>query len=345
MEDRTKRYLQVIREVHKSHTTYDMHIHPLEVFFNPLDYEEDQELKGLFSLGKMKYSRPTFGSVSDSWAREEAGPSHELSPRVLRFFLRRRYYHTGPFVFRSILDIAEIDKGLLLPVAPENGSLEIQMKVLFRMYSSDKRFRLAGSVPNTVGNDEVKSFLKTQKDTYAIVAVKVHPNLTGINLKETRGKDRIECIIEACSLLNMPLILHSGRSNHLSGSASRFAEIENIKNIDLRARVPVVIAHGGAYGMSSSEVMDVVIPQLRGLLAANDNLYVDISGLNYELISCLLESIEIERILFGSDALYENVFTMEMRLLAALESAHFKMEESFMKITSENIKKTIFRWE
>lgn len=191
----------------------------------------------------------------------------------------------------------------------------------------------------------MRNFLKNQKDKYAIVAVKVHPNITEIDLRETAGKDRVECIIEACSWLDMPVIIHGGRSSHLSSSAAKFAEMGNIKDINLNARVPVVIAHAGAYGMSSKEVVDEVIPELRELLATNDNLYVDISGLNYESISLLLGSIDVERILLGSDALYENVLTVEMRLLAALESAHLKTEESFVKITSENIEKTLFQRE
>lgn len=344
-EERVEKYVEVVREVHKSCTTYDVHIHPFEVFFNPLEYKEDPDLKGLFSLGNAKYSRPTLQSLKNSLAKGEEDSFNTPDSRSLRFFLRRSYFHTGPFVFRSLFDIAEIDKGLLLLVARGNGALEEQMDLVFRMYSDDKRFCLAGSIPNSIRNEGIRSFLKTQIDKYAIVAVKAHPNLSGIDLNESAGKERIEYIIDACSILDLPLIIHVGRSNHLTGNASRFAEIANFKAVNLKTSIPIVMAHGGAYGIPSSEIREVVIPVLRELLDTNENLCIDISGLHFESIRQLLVSIDIERILFGSDALYYDPFATEMRLLAALESAHLKIEESYTKIISENIERRSFQWE
>ena len=342
-EERIEKYVEVTREIHNSCTTYDVHIHPFEIFFNPQGYKQDPDLKGLFSLGNIKYSKPTLKSLKNSLSKQERNLPNMHGSRFLQFFLRRTYFHTGPFVFRALFDLARIDKGLLLPVARGSSSLE-QMDLVFQMYSDDKRFCLAGSVPNSIRNKDIKSFLKTLIDKYTIVAVKAHPNLTGIDLKELAGKERIEWILDACSSLNLPLIMHAGRSNHLPGEAGRFAEIENFKNINLRASIPIIIAHGGAYGMSSNEIREKVIPVLRKLLETNENLCIDISGLQYEAICQLVGNIEIERILFGSDGLYHNPFVMEMRLLAALDDANLNIEESYTKIVSKNIERRSFRW-
>jgi predicted TIM-barrel fold metal-dependent hydrolase len=345
MGKRVEKYLEVMRGVHSSCTTYDMHVHPFEVFFTPLDYKGDPDLKGLFSLGNAKYFTPTLEGLKDSledW--DEDVPDNTPDQRSLRFFLRRKYAHTGPYVFRSLFDIAEIDKGLLLPVASGNGALEEQMDLVFRMFSTDERFYLAGSVPDSIKNQEILRFLKTQMDKYSIVALKVHPNLSAIDLKEPAGKERIECILDACSNLNLPLIIHVGRSNHLTGSSCRFAEIENFRAMNLKTSVPIVMAHGGAYGIPPSEIHQIVIPVLRELLETNENLCVDISGLHFGSMCQLLASIEIERILFGSDALYHDPFTTQMRLLAALESTHLNIEECYRKIISKNIENRLFQW-
>jgi predicted TIM-barrel fold metal-dependent hydrolase len=344
IEKRVEKYVEVIREVHKSCTTYDMHVHPFEVFFNPLEYKEDPDLKGLFSLGNVRYSKPTLEGLKNSLANGEEDSSNTPDPRSLRFFLRKRYSHTGPYVFRSLFDIAEIDRGLLLPVAGGNATLGEQMDLASRMFSSDKRFYLAGSVPNSIKNQEILGFLKTQIDKYSIVALKAHPNLSGIDLKESAGKERIECILNACSDLNLPLIIHVGRSNYLAGSAGRFAEIANFRTMNLKASIPIVMAHGGAYGIPSSEIREIVIPALTELTETNENLCIDISGLHSGSMRQLLASINIDRILFGSDALYYDPFATEMRLLAALESVHLKMEESYTKIISENIESRLFQW-
>ena len=341
-EEQMEKYLAVIKEVHQSCTTYDIHIHPFEVFFNPLDYKEDPHRKGLFSLGNIKYSKPTLQSLKSALSKEE--PSSLPDTRSLKFFLRRSYLHTGPFVFRSLLGIAKIDKGLLLPVGRGNADFEKQMTLMFRMYSGDKRFCIAGSIPDFIKNEEIQGFLKTQIDQYAIVAVKIHPNLSGIDLNEATGQGRLESIIGACSNLALPLIIHAGRSNHLTGSASRFAEIANFKLLNLKTSAPIVIAHGGAYGIPADEIHEVVIPVLRELLDTNENLCIDISGLSFETIRQLLINIDIDKILFGSDALYYNPFAMEIRLLDALESVHLKIEESYMRIISQNIEQRAFHW-
>jgi predicted TIM-barrel fold metal-dependent hydrolase len=345
MGKRVEKYLEVMRGVHSSCTTYDMHVHPFEVFFTPLDYKDDPDLQGLSSLGNAKYFTPTLEGSKDSLEHwDEDSPGNIPDQRSLRFFLRRKYAHTGPHVFRSLFDVAEIDKGLLLPVASRNGALGEQMDLAFRMFSTDERFYLAGSVPNSIKNQEILRFLKTQIDKYSIVALKVHPNLSAIDLKESAGKERIECILDACSNLNLPLIIHVGRSNYLTGCASRFAEIENFRAMNLKTSIPIVMAHGGAYGIPTSEIRQSVIPVLRELLETNENLCIDISGLHFGPMCQLLASIEIERVLFGSDALYYNPFATEMRLLAALESAHLKIEESYRKIISQNIESRLFQW-
>ena len=343
MERKIEKYLQIIRKVHKCNRIYDMHVHPLDVFFNVAEYKEDQHVKGLFSQGERHYSKPTLKILKELFMRGDMHSSHNLNSRLIQCFLRKIYLHTGPYVFRSIFDISEIDKGLLLPVASENVPIDEQMELVFRMYSGDKRFYLAGSVPNTISNENVERFLEKQRDRYSIVAVKIHPNITGINLGDPEGKERIECVIRACSRLILPVVIHSGKTHDVSGKSFNFAEIKYFKDINLSSAAPVILAHGGAYGVPSSEIRDGIIPVLKELLNMNQNLCIDISGLTCDAIYILLSNIEIGKILFGSDALYENPFVMEMRLVSALDSTNLNIEQSLVKIMSENIE-DIFGW-
>jgi predicted TIM-barrel fold metal-dependent hydrolase len=342
--DRIERYVEIIKEVHQEHTTYDVHMHPFEVFFDPLEYKENPDVKGLFSVGGVRYLKPTPEGLIISSAKAGGDFLQALDSRVLRYILRRKYSHTGPFVFGSLFDIAEIDKGLLLPIARGNDGVDAQMDLISRMYSNDKRFCLAGCIPASIQNEEILRCIRTQIDKYDIVAIKAHPNLSGVDLKGAAGKERIECIVDACSALDLPLIMHVGKSSVIKGNASRFAEIANFKDMKFKASVPVVMAHGGAYGIPPGEIGEVVIPVLRELLDANENVCIDVSGLQCESMCQLLASIDVERILFGSDALYCDPFVMEICLLNALQSVHPKIEESYCKIISENIEKRAFRW-
>jgi predicted TIM-barrel fold metal-dependent hydrolase len=337
--EKVDKYIALVKDVQSCFRTYDVHIHPMEVFFGPLDYREDPHTKGLFAVGNTRYKSPSLSSLKGG------GFSAKMSSdqlRMIRFFLARTYSHSGPKVFCEYFDMIGIDRGLLLPVAPEVGSMNGQMAICHEMFRNNERFRLAGSVPNGVGNDSVNGFLRDQVKTYNIAAVKIHPNITGINLGKPRGKERLECIIDVSSGLDIPVIIHGGRSDILKKDSSRFAEISHFKDIGLKSSRAVVIAHGGAYGIQVTEVIDEVLPVIKKLLNLYENLYIDISGLSHEVILQFLQHIGTERILFGSDALYENQIIMIGRLIYALENSDLGFENSLIQMLSQNAANGIF---
>lgn len=333
----------MIKEVQKAFKTYDMHIHPTEIIYNVLNYQEDAEVKGLFTLGKIKYRSPSLEKLRHSEDRQEALHVVKENPRVIPMLLRQIYFHTGPKVFGDYFDILGIDKALLLPVAPELGSLDEQMAMSYKMFKDDNRFRMAGSVPNTVRNEDIESSLREQMKNYDIAAVKIHPNISGVNLGTSKGKERVECIIKASDQLGLPVIIHGGINDVLNNENGRFAEISNFLDINWKSSSPVIIAHGGAYGLSISEAVDEIIPALKKLLSLYENLCIDISGLPENIILSFLSFIETERIFFGSDALYENEIVVAIRLVYALEQSGLKLERSLIQILSENTAGTIFK--
>jgi predicted TIM-barrel fold metal-dependent hydrolase len=337
------RYVSIIKEVQKAFKTYDVHIHPTEIIYNVLNYREDPAVKGLFTLGKMKYRSPSLENLRQCNSGQEAPYTLKEYQRIIPMLLQKIYFHTGPKVFTDYFDILGIDKALLLPVAPGLGSIDEQMATSYRMFKDEKRFWMAGSVPNTVRNEGVESFLREQIRNYGIVAVKIHPNVTGINLGIPEGKERVECIIRVSDQLGLPVIIHGGRNDVLNNENGRFAEISKFTDINWKSSVPVIIAHGGAYGFSLSEVVNDIIPILKKLLSLHENLSIDISGLPEGIILSFLSFIDTERILFGSDALYENAIVAAMRLLYALEQSGSKLERSLIQILSENAARTIFR--
>jgi predicted TIM-barrel fold metal-dependent hydrolase len=339
------RYIGKFKEIQKTFRTFDAHIHPTEIIFNLYSYREDPELKGLYALGKAKYRNPSLEDLLKENDGKTAVHSSKNYGRILPLMLRQVYSHTGPRVFGDYFDILSIDRALLLPVSPETGTVEEQMAASFEMFKDDDRFRLAGSVPNTVRNEYVASYLKGQIDDYGIVAVKVHPNVTGIDLATLAGKERVECILAAGGSLHLPVIIHGGRSEILGDTKGRFADMANFRDIDFKTSSNVIIAHGGAYGMSDAEIADRVVPSLKKLLSAYGNLLIDLAGLRESAIVSLLSNVDSDRVLFGSDALYENEIAMGMRLLYALERTGAKSDDAPIRILSENAARTIFREE
>lgn len=343
LHDRLPYYLSILYEINKSYKTYDTHLHPVEIILNSLDYKEIPNEKGLFSLDGGEFVRPSLNGLPNDKDVETIEVLLKDRPEIIPILVRRTYSHTGPKVFKDYFDILGIAKGLMLTVAPANGPVDPQMSVAFKMFKQDIRFSLSGSVPNGVRNQDVASFLREEVEKYGIIAVKIHPGITAINLQTAQGKERTECIIEASAKIGLPVIIHAGPCFLPGKDNSEFALISNLEDINLRSSVPVILAHGGACGLSSSEVFHVVLPVLKKLINTHDNLLIDISGLNYENICLLLGILETERILFGSDALYNNQILILLRLMCALETCKPELRNSLVQILSKNPSKYIFK--
>lgn len=337
-------YLKIVRNVHSCAETYDMHVHPFDTL-RPANYMKNRSKEGLFSIGHSEYKITTIEKVRDVCTNENNDCFISDKSPLMNFFVKQIYYHTGEYVFETMFDIACLDKGVLLPIPIEKTCFDNQMNQLQMMFSKNKRFYLAGSVPNSINNDEIEKYLKKQIEKFSIVALKIHPNITGIDLAEKCNKGRLEQIIDICSRYNLPIIIHGGRSGSIKGEASGYAELANFDGINFDAKVPIIISHGGTYDVPKSRIEDVIIPKLKKMLYQYNNLFVDISGLEGDMINQILRNIEIERILFGSDSLYVHPLVMQIRLIAELDKLKFSVEQSFEKVMSKNTRKvfsTIF---
>ena len=343
MDDKKlERYILTMREAGKSYRLYDMHLHPFNVLSNRLKYVEKTECPGLFSTGPKKYVKPTDESAKALFEKECFAAFNKGASELGRFFAQRCFYHTGPYVFRELFDFVGIHKGLLLPVASPNGCFEQQMEEMFTMYSGDERFWFGGSVPNEIKNEEMKDYLGGLVEKFGIVAVKIHPCITRIDLAEVEGRTRVEAIINASEKYKLPVIIHSGGDSGSFGETGCYALIEHFAKVKLEASIPVVLAHGGLYGQASAQGLKEGMVILADLLRKNENLFVDTSALSRGAMCHLIRNIDVRRILFGSDGLYENPIAMQVRLLRALEEVCQEPETAFVQIAGDNWQKAIF---
>ena len=230
--------------------------------------------------------------------------------------------------------LAGIDRTLLLPVAPATGTNEWEMDALQEMFGDDPRFLIAVSVPNSVATGGIAQFISRSVTTRRVRAVKLHPAITGIDLGSGSGRERAEAMLDGCREGRVPLIVHGGRAYPvLDARGERYACIQNLAGIRWRdARVPVAIAHAGCYGCALDEMEQVILPALDAMLSANDNLFVDISALEHDALALVLERVSLDRVLFGSDALYEPPWSAMVKLVHALKRSQMDLEISLGKI-------------
>jgi len=204
------------------------------------------------------------------------------------------------------MDLCGIDKGLLLPVAPSAGNADSLMSRVKSYYGESERFLMGYSIPNTVPDADIEQDIAKAVETYDAKAVKIHPNISGIDLQSSAGKERVERIFSASGALGLPLVIHGGRSPLLQDMRCReYAVIDNLMGLDFSmTRAPVIIAHGATFGCSDEECDERVIPLLKELLERNSNLFVNTAGVSLRALELMFSKMDSKRIVFGSDALF-----------------------------------------
>lgn len=340
------RYLAMARSMKGKHKFYDMHVHPFEIVFNKCAYQENKINSGLYSTNSSSFSAPKLTElvVMNPGDKESKSKLYQR-PLIFRMKFSALYTHSGPKVFNAQRNLSTIDKMLLLPVAQVEGNVEPQMKEMKKMYSTDKKYFFGWSVSNTIRDKDIYQAACSAKKLYNICAIKQNLTQSEINIASVKGKRRLEHILETCTNLNLPLILHTGKSPLAKDKKiSRYSTIEVLEKFDWSAySCPVVFAHSASYNYSPKNVKESVIPRLKKMISANKNLFIDISGIDVLSLKYILNKIPTDRILFGSDALYEHQWQRVVKLLHALERSSKKFEESFIKIMSHNPERNIFK--
>jgi len=341
-----EKYLENINDIKNSYALFDIHVHPFEVMGNGLTYTENPHHDGIFSVNSARYLPPIFGKlkISRPSATERRPTSPELQAKMATLTARQLYAHTGSRLFADHMQLSGIDRILLLPVLGEEEPDDLQMKMLREMFGADERFALGYSIPNLAANSEISGLVADAVQEFGVRAIKIHPNITGIDLSVGPGKERIEYILEAAGKAGLAVIVHGGLSPGVRNTAAASHGIlRNLRDIDwgLSDR-PVVIAHAGIYGHDLSQAEGEVLPLMNKLLLQHDNLFVDVAGLEVDQVRAVVKQIDHERIMFGSDALYSPQWSVLVKLMHCLKIYGTDHEDVFVKITSLNPSRYIF---
>jgi glutaredoxin len=333
------KYLDRIREIKKSYPLYDLHVHPFEVLGEGFTYLQNLQDKDVYSVNSAPYTPPATGQLKlKQPAMTGPRPSAELRAKMALLTARRLYAHTGAKPFADHMRLSGIAKILLLPVMSSAEAEDLQMKMLRGMFGDDDRFALGYCVPNRVANHEISSHVRAAVARYKIKALKIHPNVTEIDLSASSGKERVEYIIEAAGKADLPVVIHGGRSNGLKDPlAAAHGMLENLQHLDWgQSSAAVIIAHAGTYGHDLAQIQAEILPLMNKLLARHDNLFVDIAGVEFEVLNAIVTTLDRDRILFGSDALYYCQWEAVVKLMHVLRNKVGDYEECFIKIVSLN---------
>ena len=344
-KEETVNYLNIIKEIGKSITLIDIHTHPFDIIFNNFIYSKNPDLDGIYSIKNSIYALPKVSSYpakqySEGNVRQF---NKNLNMKLSLLTLRQTYGHTGPGVFKDHMKLSGINKIFLLPVLNAHETDNSQMDLLTSIFGHDESFLFGYCIPNSIQNEEITKVVQDAVHKYNIKVLKLHPNITGINLTSTNGRERVERILEASRGAKLPIVVHGGRSSIVKNlEAMSYSTLSNLQHIDWNiSKEAIVIAHAGMFEHDITEINTEIVPILKKMLSKYDNLFVDISGLSDEELYLVLRNVDINRIIFGSDALYNKQWLAVVNLFQVLQKSVSNYEESFIAIASINSKRII----
>ena len=334
-----------ISDIKKDYKLYDMHVHPNEIIFNEYVYNQNKNFSEIQSIKGISYQKPEISNVKFPPEGEKKTISTPIMNKkiALMMSLKKLYGHIGPEVIAHHMNISGIDQVLLLHVSPFSAGQGIDIEEIHDLYGDDNRFLLACSLPVDIKISEIKSHLIRAKNRFNIKAIKVHPSISGMDLSNKYYVDLFEEILVTADYLKLPIVVHVGRSNLLNNpDYANYALIDNFLKIDFGlTNYAVVIAHAGLHQIDLSE-QESVLRKLSMLMEKYSNINIDISTLQMNEIDKVINKTSIDRIMFGSDALYIQQWKMITMLFYLLEQRYRDFSDKFIKICSLNPYKTIF---
>ena len=331
----TRFLLDWARDLGKAYPFFDFHVHPYDVFTGDVGCQPDNLTKGLFSKGTSKYRSP----VVDGRPELDGGlpfPGPEMQ-RALLLASRLAYAHTGSKVFADHLDQAGLSGALLLPVARVAGAAEEMVQASERMFFRDERLLPGCAFPIGIPAESLAGYFRSVRKKAKIRAIKLHPNLAGLDPLEKSGHDLIEATLESAGSLNLPVVVHGGRTEGIEpADAGEYGTLPRLATINWSlSSAPVIFAHAVCFALTKDEAIDA-LPILINLFEEHPNLMADTSNLEPLILRLVLEKVDRRRLIFGSDALYVPIWKAWLRFIRALRQVSHKAEDELIRIAFLN---------
>jgi hypothetical protein len=296
--------------------------------------------RGVFGKGPGSYEPPEWEPEKATEDRDERGAVQ--NPDLVKKFnllkSRSLYRFTGPGVFRDHMAPAGISRVLLLPVALPEEKGDGQIAEMERIFGGQEDLLLGYCLPNDCPDADVGRRIDGVKERFRISAIKIQTAVTGIDPGSAGGLERLHLILEASRKNALPVVIHGGYTREFAAArAEEFGCLDRLQGVEWGVTdQPVVIAHAGFFGCSREEVENNVLSRITALLDKHRHLLVDTAGLEPWALEVVMGRMDEERILFGSDALYNSTGNMALRSIAAMMRAGRDAVKMFHQIACLN---------
>jgi len=327
--------LEWARDLGKTYAFLDSHVHPFDVLTGDTAYQTSERYDMLFSKGGSVYHGPVIDEkLENDSSCHLFGAGNE---RAYLLASRFKYTHTGAKVISDQLAAAGLSGALLLPVARLPGKAEEMLDATKMMFPDESSVYCACAYPVGLPADKLAEFFCTAREHYKICAIKLHLNLAGIDPAAQNGHDLVEATLDAAGALELPVIIHGGRTSSLKPSgAAEYGLLSHLEAIDWSlSTAPVIIAHAGCYELVEDEA-STALSKLDTLFQKYPNLMADTSNLGPLSLRLVLKEVSHDRLVFGSDALYVPIWKAWLVFLQALQDVSPSPDTDLIHIASLN---------
>lgn len=294
----------------------DTHVHPIDV----MGTENNPNINNEKSITKKQdYLKPGLLEIFNYGKIAVIGTDITLKilPNLAANTIKNIYRGISQDKIVSEMNIAKIDKAILLPIEPWVSAEQIAA-----VFNNPEKFNILGSIDvHSISVNNVQKEIERQKQEYGIIGLKLHPSLQGFHPIPSHNKPPLDEILNAiyttASINGLYLHFHTGKSffsekiNDLGVKSYRSRNISRIINFvesDFSSelfsnyKIPMILAHAASYGET-----DFPADTIGRIKRRYDNIFFDTSGISVATAINLIKTVGPERIIFGSDGPYNRM--------------------------------------
>lgn len=330
----------------------DTHIHPYDVM--GVVHYSDKFIKH----ESEDYLSPGILEILNYGSLEKIGSKlyFDLFPKNILSMIKESYSGVNQDRILDEMKCSLVDKSVLLSLDPWTPS-----SLVCENYNNKDKFYILASIDiHKIDLDDIEPLIISYKKNYKIVGLKLHPNLQNFkalpSLNDYLIRLKLEKIYEVVSRNNLYILFHGGISNYTKEINNKYGYIERSKtngllinfcNQDGKSELfekydfPVIIAHVGHYGIANPD-FEIV----KKLSDRYKNIFFDTSGVSPKVIERSLEVINSDRIIFGSDGLYNKMaYNVAYLFLSTCKISHNlnSLSSNLKNVFSENYYKKILK--
>lgn len=313
----------------------DVHVHPVDVMGHVHYAEYGRTSEGMFCLsggtppssgqcGPSLGQRLGFGLVSEglTWA------ALRFVPNRVRRQIMRAYSEIGTPRMLHEMDLAGIDKAVMLPIEPW-APFEVVVDSC-----KDNRLIVLGSIDlHRISRESIPELVAEFRQR-GVPGIKLHPNLQGFRPQPRHNPPdiarKLKTLYTAVQENCLYLHFHGGTSSFAKKANARFPETKRVANAALLSsfvdpdgrsevfetcNVPIIIAHLGHFGLHHFDGQ-----LLRAITDTYGNVYFDTSAASAKRIRLAIAAVGSKRLLLGSDGLYNSMAHSVQAVFKAAES-------------------------